>query len=72
MGKKTEGMDPADAPFAVTSEVPEIVEFLKKSGPKVIFCTYQPSELIAEAQLPSKIYTNLGTPNKDLSTSYPL
>jgi predicted helicase len=51
VGKKTEDMDPADAPFAVTSEVSEIAEFLKKSGPKVIFCTYQSSELIAEAQL---------------------
>jgi superfamily II DNA or RNA helicase len=51
VGKKTEDMAPEDAPFAVTSEVPEIAAFLKKSGPKVIFCTYQSSELIAEAQL---------------------
>jgi predicted helicase len=57
VGKKTEDMDPADAPFAVTSEVPEIAAFLKKSGPKVIFCTYQSSELIAEAQLDERLPT---------------
>ena len=51
VGKKTEDMDPADAPFPVTSEVEEIAKFLKQSKPKVIFCTYQSSELIAEAQL---------------------
>jgi superfamily II DNA or RNA helicase len=51
VGKKTEDMDPADAPFPVTSEVDEITKFLKQPKPKVVFCTYQSSELIAEAQL---------------------
>ncbi|PZX20481.1 helicase-like protein, partial [Planktotalea frisia] len=51
VGKKTEDMDPADAPFPVTSEVEKIAKFLKQSKPKVVFCTYQSSELIAEAQL---------------------
>ena len=53
VGKKTEDMAPSDAPFAVTSDVHEISKFLQKSGPKVIFCTYQSSQLIAEAQLVS-------------------
>ena len=44
-------MDPADAPFPVTSEVEEIAEFLKQPKPKVIFCTYQSSDLISQAQL---------------------
>jgi len=51
VGKKTEDMDPADAPFPVTSEVEEIAKFLKQLKPKVIFCTYQSSDLISQAQL---------------------
>ena len=51
VGKKTEDMDPADAPFPVTSEVEEIAKFLKQPKPKVVFCTYQSSDLIAQAQL---------------------
>ena len=51
VGKKTEDMDPADAPFRVTSEVDEIAVFLKQPKPKVVFCTYQSSDLIAQAQL---------------------
>jgi len=51
VGKKTEDMEPSDAPFPVTSEPEEIAKFLKQSNPKVIFCTYQSSELIAQAQL---------------------
>ena len=51
VGKKTEDMDPADAPFRVTSEVDEIAVFLKQPNPKVVFCTYQSSDLIAQAQL---------------------
>jgi superfamily II DNA or RNA helicase len=50
VGKKTEDMDPADAPFPVTSDVVEIAKFLSSSNPKVIFCTYQSSDLIAQAQ----------------------
>ena len=48
-------MKPEDAPFRVTSEVEEIVKFLKKPKPKVIFCTYQSSPLIAEAHEDSTI-----------------
>lgn len=50
VGKKTEDMKVSDAPFPVTSKVPEIIKFLKKPQPKVIFCTYQSSALIADAQ----------------------
>jgi superfamily II DNA or RNA helicase len=50
VGKKTEDMDPADAPFPVTSDVHEIAAFLQKESSKVIFCTYQSSDLIAQAQ----------------------
>jgi predicted helicase len=57
VGKKTEDMDPADAPFPVTSEVEEITEFLKQSKPKVVFCTYQSSDLIAQAQLDGSVPT---------------
>lgn len=57
VGKKTEDMDPADAPFPVTSDIEEIVNFLKQPKPKVIFCTYQSSDLIAQAQLDDAIPT---------------
>ena len=57
VGKKTEDMDPADAPFPVTSEVKEIAEFLKQPKPKVVFCTYQSSDLIAQAQLDGSVPT---------------
>jgi superfamily II DNA or RNA helicase len=36
--------------FPVTEDVEEISRFLGKAGPKVVFCTYQSSALIAEAQ----------------------
>lgn len=55
VGKKTEDMKPEDAPFPVTSKVEEIIKFLKKPKPKVIFCTYQSSPLIAEAHQDSAI-----------------
>lgn len=55
VGKKTEDMDPADAPFPVTSEVEEIADFLKQPKPKVVFCTYQSSDLIAQAQLNTEV-----------------
>ena len=57
VGKKTEDMDPADAPFPVTSEVEEIAKFLKQPKPKVVFCTYQSSDLIAQAQLDDAVPT---------------
>ena len=40
----------SEAPFDVTSNTDVIRTFLKQSRPKVIFCTYQSSELIGEAQ----------------------
>ncbi len=63
VGKKTEDMDPADAPFPVTSDVEEIALFLKKPEEKVIFCTYQSSALIAQAQLDE------GVPSFDLAVA---
>jgi superfamily II DNA or RNA helicase len=63
VGKKTEDMDPADAPFPVTSDVEEIALFLKKPEAKVIFCTYQSSGLIAQAQLDD------GIPSFDLAVA---
>ena len=57
VGKKTEDMAPSDAPFAVTSDVQQIAKFLQKSGPRVVFCTYQSSQLIAEAQIDTKVPT---------------
>jgi predicted helicase len=51
VGKKTEDMEVSDAPFPVTSEPAEIAKFLRRPEPKVIFCTYQSSPLIAEVQL---------------------
>lgn len=50
VGKKTEDMDPSDAPFPVTSDVDAIAAFLKRPQPKVVFCTYQSSDLVAQAQ----------------------
>ena len=50
VGKKSEDMDPSSAPFPVTSDVQEIVEFLRRPSPRVVFCTYQSSPLIEEAQ----------------------
>ncbi len=61
VGKKTEDMDPADAPFPVTSDVDEIATFLKQPKPKVVFCTYQSSDLVAQAQLDN------ATPTFDLA-----
>lgn len=48
--KDAEDMLVADASFPVTSEIEEIGRFLKKAGPKVLFCTYQSSDLIAQVQ----------------------
>ena len=40
----------SDAPFPVHSDVKEIRKFLKGAGDKVIFSTYQSSDLVADAQ----------------------
>ena len=50
-------MEVSDAPFPVTSEPAEIAKFLRRPEPKVIFCTYQSSPLIAEAQLDKSVPT---------------
>ena len=55
VGKRTEDMDPSEASFEVTSEPDDIAKFLKKPDPKVIFCTYQSSPLIAQVQLDKTI-----------------
>lgn len=45
----------ADLAFPVTSDHFEIAEFLKSEKPKVIFSTYQSSQLIADAQLDHEV-----------------
>lgn len=40
----------ADLAFPVTSNIEEIIGFLRQKGPKVIFSTYQSSSLVADAQ----------------------
>ena len=48
---KPEDMKVSDVSIPVTSKVEKIIEFLKQPKPKVVFCTYQSSDLIAQAQL---------------------
>ena len=55
--KQTEDMELADVTFDVTSEVEKITKFLKQPNPKVVFCTYQSSDLIAQAQLDGSVPT---------------
>ena len=47
--------DIADLAFPVTSDPVEIATFLKQTGPKVVFSTYQSSSLIADAQADQKV-----------------
>jgi superfamily II DNA or RNA helicase len=47
--------DIADLAFPVTSNSIEIATFLKQDGPKVVFSTYQSSNLIADAQVDQKV-----------------
>jgi superfamily II DNA or RNA helicase len=49
VGRQSEDMSTSDAPFPVTSEVAEIAAFLNNPTSKVVFCTYQSSNLIAQA-----------------------
>jgi hypothetical protein len=44
----------ADVAFPVTSNIDDIIKFLKNPNHKVIFSTYQSSPLIAEAQAVSQ------------------
>ena len=55
--KKPEDMKVSDVSIPVTSKVEKIIEFLKQPKPKVIFCTYQSSDLIAQAQLDDAVPT---------------
>ena len=57
VGRQTEDMSVNDAPFPVTSDPNEIASFLQKKAPKVVFCTYQSSPLITEAQLVAADFT---------------
>jgi predicted helicase len=57
VGRQTEDMSVNDAPFPVTSDPNEIASFIKKQTPKVVFCTYQSSPLITEAQLIADKFT---------------
>ena len=50
VGRGTEDIASQELPFPVTSEIENIVSFIKEETPCVIFCTYHSSELIAEAQ----------------------
>jgi superfamily II DNA or RNA helicase len=51
VGKRDkEDMALGEAPFSVTSELSVISDFISNNGHKVIFCTYQSSDLIAEVQ----------------------
>ena len=50
-----EDMLVAEASFPVTSDIEEISRFLKKAGPKVLFCTYQSSDLIAQVQADTSV-----------------
>ena len=43
-------LEQSDIPYSVTWDVNEIVSFLKRPEPTVIFSTYQSSDLIAKAQ----------------------
>jgi len=47
--------DIADLAFPVTSDSVEIAKFLNQAGPKVVFSTYQSSNLIADAQVDQKV-----------------
>ena len=48
-------MHVGDAPFPVTSKTDEIATFLKGDKPKVVFSTYQSSDLIAQVQQDNSI-----------------
>ena len=57
VGRPSEDISTSDAPFPVTSEVAEIAAFLNNPAPKVVFCTYQSSKLIAQAQAEADVPT---------------
>ena len=52
---RNEDMKVTDAYFDVTSDLPAISKFLKLNKPKVIFCTYQSSDLVSQAQKQKEI-----------------
>lgn len=56
VGKRDkEDMALGEAPFSVTSDLSVISDFISNDGHKVIFCTYQSSDLIAEVQSDNSI-----------------
>lgn len=57
VGKDPEDLKTTDAPFRVTSDMAEIKAFLENPNPKVLFCTYQSSGLIADVQSKKSIPT---------------
>ena len=52
---RNEDMKVTDAYFDVTSDVSTISQFFKLDKPKVIFCTYQSSDLVSQAQKKEEI-----------------
>ena len=48
--RENEDMALGEAPFSVTSNLSIISNFISNDGPKVIFCTYNSSDLISEVQ----------------------
>ena len=52
---RNEDMKVTDAYFDVTSDVSTISQFLQLDKPKVIFCTYQSSDLVSKAQKKEEI-----------------
>lgn len=55
VGRDPEDLKTTDAPFRVTSDIEEIASFLANPNPKVLFCTYQSSGLIAEVHCKQSI-----------------
>ena len=53
--RSAEDMALGEAPFSVTSDLSVISNFISNDGNKVIFCTYQSSELIVEVQSDTSI-----------------
>ena len=53
--ERAEDMKVNEAHFDVTSDISTISQFLKSNEPKVIFCTYQSSDLVSQAQKKKEI-----------------
>lgn len=55
VGKRSEELSVKEAAFPVTSDVEEIKKFLKGGRSRVLFCTYQSSDLVAQVQADTSI-----------------